>query len=228
MKILYGEYQENIMTTTVNDIKFIDSINRNKPYLCKLKNKNFFFLNIFLTNLIAELIQFTENLAVINDNNNNNNNNYFITNQTINESIEHILPENEEKIAFTAKKKKENFPFISDFRMTKSKSQINFYKNSLNSPNLQSKLNKKKISFLLNSINNNNNNNKDNTKSSIIITSSSSGNIENSLHSLSNKSILKSKWFQKKSSKVTFSPCEEINFNNKNLLNVKQNMKNVN
>lgn len=104
--------------------------------------------------------------------------------------------------------------------MTKSKSQINFYRNSLNSPNLQNKLNKKKISFLLTSLNNN--------KSSIIINSSSSGNIENSLQSLSNKSILKSKGLQKKSSKVKFSPVEEMNLNNKNLLNVKQNKKNVN
>jgi len=193
------------------------------------------------------MIQFTENLPAINDinhNNNNNNNNiynnYFNTNQTINESIEHILPENDDKIASWAKKnnkEKENLPFIADFRMTKSKSLINFYrKSSLNStPILQkSKLKRKKIGFLLNSLNSNNNNNINNTninsnKSSTIINSSSSGKNENSSNSLS-RSIMRIKGMRKKSSKVRFtSAVDEMNSTTKILLNTNtmQNKKNV-
>lgn len=87
----------------------------------------------------------------------------------------------------------------------------------MNSPDKQIKLNKKKISILLNNLNNNN-------KSSMIINSSSSWNNENSLFSLSNKSIFKSKRITKKNSKLKFS-AEELN--SKNLLYMKQNKKNV-
>jgi len=82
---------------------------------------------------------------------------------------------------------------------------------------MQIKLNKKKISILLSNLNNNN-------KSSTIINSSSSGNNDNSLFSLSNKSIFKSKGITKKNCKVKFS---EEELNSKNLLYGKQNKKNV-